>query len=111
MLAQRVGYVVGYVLELTLDRGNLPQQGVGGIARPHPRHVATGNTQAKPRSGCLSGRQQTSIGPERGNQLLGARNGSSHFRLPARGLGGMQAADSRVTARITGLPVVLAGVG
>jgi len=49
--------------------------------------------------------------PFRGNQLLRARNGSGHFHLPARGLSGMHAGDSRVTARITGLPVVLAGVG
>ena len=111
MLAQRVGYVIGYVQQLTLGRENLSQQGVGGIAGPHPGEIAQGNTKAKPRAGGVCGRQQTSIEPERGNQLLRARNGSGHFRLPARGLGGMRAADSRGTARVTGLPVVLAGVG
>jgi len=111
MLTQRVGYVVGYVLELTRDRQDLPQQGVSGITRPHPRDVATGNTKAKARSGGVGGCQETSIEPEGGKQLLRARNGIGHFGLPTRGLGGIQAADSRMTGRITGLPVVLAGVG
>lgn len=104
MLAQRIVHVVRDVLKLTLDGQNLPQQGVGRIAWPHARHVATGNPESKSGSGGVSGCEEASIQPQRIDQSLGARDGVRHFRLPA---GRIEASDSW----ITGLPVVLAGVG
>ena len=126
MLTQRIGYVVGYVLELTLDRQNLAQEGVSYIARTHPRDVAPGNTKAKAGSGRVSGRQQTSIQAERGKQFLRARDGGGHFRLPTGRVHRLNDGHSRgwraarssansglpaLRVGVTGLPVVLAGVG
>lgn len=110
MLAQRIAHVLADVLELALDGKHLPQQRVRRIARLHARSVATGNAKSKAGSGGVSRGKQICIEPEGGEECLGARNDVRHFRLPARGLGGI-AGNRRGTSRITGLPVVLAGVG
>ena len=61
MLAQRVRYVVGYVLELTPYRENLTQQRVSGIANAHPGNIVSGNTQTEDTCGDARRLQQAVI--------------------------------------------------